>query len=307
MSFEGWRFFGVTYGRQARGQEGDKVKSLGLSEDATMTLANIFDHEVTEFLDRASQLYVENPVYTCDTETEVFKVENFSLPESFTDAVDQWQSRKSLSPEEMTPDRVKVIMGIKWKENAIQAAFKKLNRSKILDRGSTWFLWNESTFDTASGPGFVLPEGLCAVHVHGDLFFEKDSIVNSFLDLTSYFREATYEEVERLIEAGPLEWQGDKPVQSIVSKRCKRLMYMFISQGGFNNSSITISGVRDVAAEVGIALNIETEDGQEILVLPDNLRDITHVFEILTHHYSPGIWDGLWRRYNSAQIVPGQQ
>lgn len=77
----------------------------------------------------------------------------------------------------------------------------------------------------------MLPEGLVAVYVDGDLYFERDSAVNAFLDLSSYFREATSEEVERLIETGPLQWRGEKPIQNVASKRCKRLMYMFMSQG----------------------------------------------------------------------------
>lgn len=306
MSFEGWIFFGVTYGRQAKDVE-QKAKLLRLSKDATQTLARVFDREVSSFLDREDQLYVENPIYNCDLETEVFKVEDYSLPTDFTDAIDQWQSLCSLDPEEMTPERVKVIMGIEQTENGIITAFKKLNRSKILDREATWFWWNNNTFDTADGPGFVLPEGLAAVHTRGDLFFEKDGAVNAFLDLTSYFRGATNEEVERLIVSGPLEWRGDKRIQDVVSKRCKRLMYMFISQGGFNDPNISTVGIRDVAAEIGVTVNIDTKNGQETIVLPDSPGDVTHIFEILTHHYSPGIWDGLWRRYNSGQIVSGQQ
>lgn len=306
MSFEGWIFFGVTYGREAKDVE-EKVKLLRLSEDATRTLAKVFGSEVSSFLDRENQLYVENPVYNCDPETEVFKVEDYSLPADFTEAIDRWQSLDSLEPEEMVPDQVKVIMGVEQTESGIITAFKKLNRSRILDREATWFLWNNNTFDTVDGPGFVLPEGLAAVHTQGDLFFDKERTVNAFLDLTAYFREATREEVEQLIGSGPLEWRGNKPIQNVVSKRCKRLMYMFISRGGFSDPNISTAGIRDVAAEIGLTVDLDTENGQEIIVLPDTSKDITHVFEILTHHYSPGIWDGLWRRYNSAQIVPGQQ
>lgn len=199
MSFGGWKFFGVTYGRQARGQDAEKIKSLKLSGEAEKALANVFASEAAQFLDRDSQLYVENPVYTPDPETEVFKIEDYSLPENMAEVINEWFSRYDLSPDEMTPDKVKVIMGVQWTDGSVQTAFKKLNRSKILDKESTWFWWHESTFDTATGPGFVLPEGLSAVHIHGDLFFEKDSAVNAFLDLSSYFREATSEEVERLL------------------------------------------------------------------------------------------------------------
>jgi hypothetical protein len=307
LSFEGWIFFGVAYGRQAKGPEEDKVKLLRLSEGARATLAAVFDDEVDSFLDRDSKLYVDNPVYNCDLETEVFKIEGFRLPETFTDAVDEWQSHKDLSPEEMTPDRVKIIMGAKWTEDGLLTAFKKLNRSKILDRESKWFWWHNDTFDTADGPGFVLPEGLSAVHKDGDLYFERDRGVNAFLSLDAYFREATHDEVEQLIAASPLEWRGDKPIQNIVSKRCKRLMYMFMSQGGFDDNNISAPGIRDVAAEIGVSVSIEPRDGREILILPNSSGDVTRVFEILTHHYSPGIWDGLWRRYNSSELVPGQQ
>ncbi len=307
MSFGGWKFFGVTYGRQAPDQEAEKVKLLRLSDEAEQTLADVLEREATEFLDRDSQLYIENPIYTLDLETEVFKIEDFPLPDNLTEAIDEWFSRYDLRPEEMTPDRVKVIMGARWIECGVQTAFKRLDRSKILDKESTWFWWDENTFDTATGPGFVLPEGLVAVHVNGDLFFERDSAVNAFLDLSRYFREATREEVERLLETGPLEWRGEKPLQSVVSKRCKRLMYMFMSQGGFDDENIATSGIRDVAAEIGVTVSTETKDGQEVLILPESPGGVTKVFEILTHHYSPGIWDGLWRRYSSSQIVPNQQ
>lgn len=299
-------FFGVTYGRQAKDVE-QKIKLLRLSEDARRTLARVFDHEMSSFLDRDDQLYIENPIYHCDPETEVFKIEDYSLPTDFSDAIDQWQSLYPLSPAEMVPDRVKVIMGVEQTSNGTVTVFKKLNRSRILDREATWFWWNNDTFDTADGPGFILPEGLAAVHTQGDLYFEKDGTINAFLNLTSYFREATNDEVEQIVEAGPIIWKSDKQIQNVVSKRCKRLMYMFKSQGGFDDPSITTDGIRDVAAEIGLNVSTETENGTKVIVLPDKPGDITSVFEILTHHYSPGIWDGLWRRYNSGQIVRTQQ
>ncbi len=181
-----------------------------------------------------------------------------------------------------------------------------MNRSKILDRESKWFFWSAETFDTADGPGFVLPEGLSAVHMDDDLYFERDRDINAFLSLDAYFREATEEEVVTLIEASPLEWGGDKPIQDVVSKRCKRLMHMFVSQGGFDNESVSIIGVRDVATEIGMQIRTVDRDGVDTLVLPDSPGDITHVFEILTEHYSTGIWDGLWRRHNSSEVVSGQ-
>ncbi len=128
MSFEGWIFFGVTYGREAKGPQEDKVKLLRLSQRAIGMLAAVFDREVASFLDRESKLYVENPMYGCDLSTEVFKIENFQLPKTFIGAIGQWQGNKSLGPEEMTPDRVKVIMGAKWTEDGILAAFKSFRQ-----------------------------------------------------------------------------------------------------------------------------------------------------------------------------------
>jgi hypothetical protein len=114
--------------------------------------------------------------------------------------------------------------------------------------------------------------------------------------------------VEELVESSPLSWAGEKSIHDVVSKRCKKLMYMFMSQGGFEGSDITPVGLRDVGADMGLNIgSVDTdENGQQILYLPHHSQGVTNVFEILTHHYSPGIWDGRWRRYPSVQIVTGQ-
>lgn len=307
MSFKGWKFFGV---RRRKSEEDDPrrdIKLLRLTGRAERRLEEVFHEDSQEFLDRRQYVFVENPLFRPNRSTDVFTIDSFPFPAAFLEAIRKWQTWKDLEPSEVHPENVKAIMGVYLEDDLVErVAFKKLDKSKILDQESVWLNWSQNTLDVPDGPAVALPEGLCAVYSNETLFFDNYHTTNGLLDLTPYFRESTAEEIDALFETGPIKWEGRRSVHDTVSQRCKRLMYLFNKAGGFENERMTPTNIKDRAAVINLDLELKIDDdGRELLSVPSSSGDLTKLFKLLTHHYYPGIWDDVWRETDSMHVVPG--
>lgn len=309
MSFEGWKFFGVRRGKREDDDPKRDIKLLRLTGRAERRLEGVFQEETQEFLDRRQHVFVDNPLFRPNKSSDVFVIESFPFPTAFSQAIEQWQTWDDLEPSEIHSENVKAIMGVYLQEDSVRyAAFKKLDKSKVLDQESVWLNWSRNTLDVPDGPAIALPAGLSAVFSGETLYFENYHTTNGLLNLTPYFRESTTEEIDTLFETGPIKWVGKHSVHETVSQRCKRLMYLFNKAGGFENERMTPTNIKDRAAVINLNLELGIDgDGREVLSAPSSSSDVTKLFKLLTHHYYPGIWDDVWRETDSMQIVPGTQ
>ena len=309
MNLDGWKFFGVRQGKRESDDPRRDIKLLRLTGRAEQRLAEVFQEEVERFINRQRCVFVSNPLRQPDRQTQVFVVESFPFPPAFSQAVREWQTWEDLEPAEINPDNVKAVLGVYIENDVVMfAAFKKLDRSKVLDQETVWLSWDRDTLDVPDGPAVTLPEGLCAVYSEGSLFFDNYQTTNGLLDLTPYFRESTTEEIDALFDAGPIKWEGERTVHDTVSQRCKRLMYLFNKGGGFSNERLTPSNIREHAAVVNLDVELKSdENGESYVVAPKTSGDLTRFFKLLTNHYYPGIWDDVWRETDAMHVVPTAQ
>lgn len=128
------------------------VRLIELNDRANTQLEQIFQKDVREYLQLESVAYF--PDYTPDRGSENVKVDNFQLPANMERGMILWHSRDRLLPESIRPQVVKAIVAVETDfrppNNANeqrqrfvkQAAFKRLDKSKILDQSVFRLLWD---------------------------------------------------------------------------------------------------------------------------------------------------------------------
>jgi len=287
-----------------------KTKLIRLPRKDRESLAEEVNEERKDFLSREPKPF--NPGYKLGDD-EVFKLENFTLPDHLVWAAQNAESCGDLKRTEIKPQTVKAVAGISVQgANTAEssevgvAAFKSLNRSQILDASRKVFQWTPDTFERRSDPSLIIPEGLDAVYSEGSLYFKTFRKTNGFLDLTGEFQELTNEAVQGVLDSvGWLSYQDkDVPLEKALNQTNRRLFSLINATEDFADLGLEL--VKTKASELNFPLRtIDGEDGAEVMLLPSSSGEMKAHLEFLLQRFYPGIFDGKLRRSNSSEVVGG--
>lgn len=268
-------------------------------------VAEDFLDDVETYLDLEPKTF--DPGYKLEEE-EIFRIDDFELPEHLV-----WTARNPEAPHdiqrsEVKPGSIKALVGVSLnpptaeQESSVRvAAFKVLNRSRIVEPSRNMFEWSGETFVRKEEPAIIIPDGLDAVYTADALYFKTFQTTNSFLDLTDHFTELSNESITGVLEE--VSWlvyeSVEIPMDRVLNQTCRRLFSMINRSEGF--AEMEVERIVSRAEELGFDLNLS--DDRERIVLPTNSKDMKHHLEFLLQRYYPGIFDGRLRRATSSEIV----
>jgi hypothetical protein len=214
----------------------------------------------------------------------------------------RWHSRDPLLPEHVRPHGVKALVAVETdyapaegdneQERRLvrQVAFKRLNKSRIIDRSVLRILWSRDTFDRIDGPGMTIPEGLDALYEEGTLYFNSYQTASGFLDLTGAFEEATEPQIDDVMNQGILRFAGEGTIHDFLSPTNKRAISMLWRSGRL--SRLRVQDVREQAEVYGIDLQLDESGHEERILVPETNKDFKVLLDLLNQNYFPGIFDG---------------
>lgn len=284
-----------------------KTKLIRLPRQDRESLAGEFEEEIANFLNHEPKLF--DPGYKLDN-GEIFKIEDFALPEHLVWAANNSEACGDIQRAEVKPQTVKAIVGVPSKNPVAEesseisiAAFKSLNRSRVLDASRRRFEWTPDTFVKSTNPSVVVPEDLDAVYSEGSLYFRTFRTTNSFLDLTYEFTELTNDAVQGVLdEVNWLSYQDkDVPLDKVLNQTCRRLFLLIQATENFPDLELDL--IKSKALGLGFPLRTSRVDDSEVIVLPSTPTEMKDHLEFLLQRFYPGIFDGRLRRSNSSEIV----
>lgn len=298
------RFFGILPVRRKE----MRTKLIRIPREDRESLAEDVDEERKDFLSRESKPF--DPGYKLEDD-EVFKIENFTLPDHLVWAAQNAENCGDLQRAEIKPQTVKAVAGISLEgANTAEssevrvATFKSLTRSQILDASRKVFQWTLDTFERRSDPSLIIPEGLDAVYSEGSLYFKTFRKTNGFLDLTGEFQELTNEAVQGVLDGvGWLSYQDeDVPLEKVLNQTNRRLFSLINATEDFAELGLDL--VKNKALDLGFPFRTTSgEDGDEVMLLPSSSIEMKAHLEFLLQRFYPGIFDGRLRRSNSSEVV----
>ncbi len=296
-------FFGVLPVRRKE----MKTKFIRLPRRDRQELAEEVLGEKEYFLNREPKPF--DPGYKLEDD-EIFEVKDFALPEHLTWAANNSEACGDIERAEVKPQSVKAIVGVSLEPLGMEAssdvgvaAFKALDRSKVLDASRRRFEWSPDTFVRRTQPSVVVPEGLDAVYENGSLFFRTFRTANGFLDLTGIFQELTNEAVVGVLhDVTWLTYQNSEvPFEKALNQTCRKLFSLMKATEGF--SELELDLIKGKALEIGFPLRTNGEGDNEAILLPSNPGEMKMHLEFLLQRVYPGIFDGKLRRSNSSEVL----
>jgi hypothetical protein len=287
------------------------VRLIRPSDRVNSELEEIFQKDIREYQQLDSKDFY--PDYTPKRGAENFKLGDFRLPAIMERGMILWHSRERLRPEDVRLRGVKALAAVevghtppdnpneRGQQFVRRAAFKRLDKSRIIDQRVLRIVWSRDTFDRIDGPGMTVPEGLDALYEEGTLYFNNHQTASGFLDLTDAFDEASGPQIDDVMNQGVLLFAGEGTIHDFVNQTNKRAISMLWRSGRL--SSIEVQDVMDKAAEYGIELQTGVSEGQERILVPDTNKGFKELLDLLNQDYFPGIFDGEHYVANSKRPV----
>jgi len=171
------------------------VRRIALTQPIQNDLQDEFEEQRKIFLPHDVTVYEFNGSYKPSKE-EVFRIPRFKLPPEVLDVV---QKPQGVSPLLLpVPEgKIKSIFAIQYRKNGKYDSilFQSFPVSRIIDKTTWTLLLAGEQFSRFNDHAMSLGKSLVAVFQGGDLYFRSYRAVGQFLDIDTYFRDATDEDI----------------------------------------------------------------------------------------------------------------
>jgi hypothetical protein len=287
------------------------VRRIDLGDEADPEMEDVFEKDIDQYRQLETKDFY--PDYTPTRGAENFKVDDFKLPTVMERGMGLWHSRDPLLPQDIRPHGVKAIVGVETERTDPDdenergqrivklAAFKRLDRSRIIDQSVLRIFWDKGTFDKIDGPGMTVPEGLDALYEDGTLYFSSHRTASGFLDLTNIFNEASAPQIDEVMSQDILIFTGEGTIHDFVNSTCKRAISMLHRSGRM--SGLKVRDIKEQAEAYGIELQLDGSGEAERIVVPETNRSFKELLDLLNQNYFPGIFDGEHYVANSKRPI----
>ena len=265
-------------------------------------LAELFEQQAGEFLTTDTEEITFDGNYKVE-DHEVFVLDNFTLSSKLISAAKQPNQCDDISLDaETTPTIKSILAAVHDPDEGTQTVyFQAFSRSQLLVKKLT-ILHSSTTFHKLNESGLSLGTSLAAVFRNGKLYFRSFAIVNRFLDVKDYFKEATDEEIRGLVgHVVLLAEDADKLVKDADSWMRKRFAALQIS-GILDH--ITARKTANKAEKYGMTIQIKKKDGKDAIVFPSDKKKAKQLLTFLNEGFYQGeLTDRLYQT-NSQRALP---
>ncbi len=259
-------------------------------------LTGVFEQQAEEFLDDDLERIPFTSTYGVET-TEIFRIHPYNIPVAIQTAI---RSPTQLDTLEIGGDDAHIIKGImaaEVKRGKSSVFIQSFNKVRLLDRRFT-LLHSKDTFTKLESPGLTLDTKISAALVDGSLLFRTFATVSQFLNLYTYFHDATDPEIEEVISS-PLFEVDDQAALMEICDQPMRKRFSAIKASGILDT-LDMPKCKTAARKVGLTLTlVDKGSKKERIGFPTEKREIKDLLTFLTEGIYQGVLTGQTFKSNS--------
>ena len=260
------------------------IRRIPLTADLGTELAQFFASQQSEFVENKQQIAFSGS-YNVGSD-EIFTITDYPLSDAIGNALSNPLPCQLLNLNNET-HRIKALFTGSWSNNNKIVNFQIFDSGKLLSKGWT-LIGSGDLYKKLEEPGLVLQEKLTAHYANGTLYFSSYHNTKRFLDLSSYFREATDTDLDAFVATELFAFEDQSSFKnnadSIIRKKVALLQKNKVLE------DLTVADIQSVAnsfnqglpAEHHIKINI-SEDGK--LVVPQDKKQLKELIRFLDEDY----------------------
>lgn len=294
-----FHFFAIT---QTSGKD-QKVARIRATQSLQTDLTKLFEQQANDFFDDDAKEIPFDGSYKVD-DHEIFVIDNFSLDESLSSASKHPNQFENIVLDSETTPSIKSILAAAHNRNdgTPTVYFQAFNRVQLLVKSRLTILHSSATFHRLKEEGLTLGTSLAAIFKDGKLYFRSFALINRFLDVKEYFKEATNEEILEVVGHSVLLAEDtDKLTKQADSWMRKR--FAVLQSSGILDQ-ITARKTANKAKKYGFELEIKKKDGKDAIVFPAGKKQAKELLTFLNEGFYQGeLTDRLYQT-NSQRVLP---
>ncbi len=264
-------------------QAGGGVLRLSLGQDLTDELTGVFRTSGEALLIAQELIPLSDEPFTPD-ETEAWNIEGFKMPEDLARAFENPIGTPSAG-RNIEESRVKCIIGHGLGDAGDVTAFQVIDKRQVLSTRGFSLILDGDVFRKLRDPGLLVSDQVQAVFVNGNLIFKSLWWARRIFNLESYYVEATQDQIDAFVARPDVAVRDPEFAEESSQWERKRIGYLMRS-GLLDQTRPT--EVREKAAEYGIDVEVDLENGQERLVVPEEASERRKLLKFLEEDYYHG-------------------
>lgn len=218
-------------------------------------------------------------------ETQVWTIEEFELPQHLRGAVQEPLACPALAAGDAIGIGLKAVVASFPDDGAL--VFQVIDRRRVLEpRGLTMIL-DDGTFRRIREPGLQLSDKAHVILQGQELRFRSAYWARRVFDISTFYIEATEEEVDAWIARDDLAFECDVDVYRERMSQWERKRIGFILSSGILEQ-VDVPVIRERAREYGLDLGIAEDGAEERLIIPENATERRDLIKFLEEDYYRG-------------------
>ena len=233
-----------------------------------------FSRAVGSLLDNRSPVDFDGKYNPQDDSQEYLRIHNYNLEQEIKNALINPLGLESYQPENGVLPKIRALfVGECTNKNGkdhFTVAFQRFKKDQYITQTKFHLLFSNDTFRKVDEIGISISPYVDCVFQDGELFFISYHFAKQILDLSSYYREATNDEISNFISSNSITMEnGDKFVEQSNSWERKKI-------ASINDSGVlrrfTAMQIMDAAKSEGVEITVRDKH----IVLPEdrNIRRI---------------------------------
>lgn len=253
------------------------VLRMDLAQSIGNSARELFLKAAQDFEKGIDDTIIFDPGYQLQ-EGECFEIKDFAIPDELKSACRQPISAVRLNKDDLADLPIKSIVGYDFSGGKELIFFQNFDSRRILipGRGLNLFATADaSTFKELESPVVLLDANLAAIWDKGTLKFKNFNNAKKIFDLTTYFTEATDEQIEEFVAHSFISSEGKEKVMKACTAWSRKKIALILR--GKVLDSMTAKSIKAAAKVVDYEVPM---DGNKIK-LPSDKKELKELLQFL--------------------------
>jgi hypothetical protein len=259
-----------------------RIVKFNLSNDVQADLTTYLkDQEV--WFDRQQDEIVFDGKYKPDA-GEVLCIENYDDIDNLESAIRNPTSLDLVDPSEDFFHDIKALFsGYILATGGFKVLLQNFDRRKIISTNGLSFFHSDNVYKKIEGIGLTIDHKLTATIEEGKLKFFSFHNARQIFDLSEYYKEATNKNVIEFSNMDLIKSADNNQLLEMSDSWVRRKISLIQQSGILQN--VPINEMKVVATEFSIPFLTVTENGDELIQIPDNKSDLKKLLRFLDEDY----------------------
>lgn len=264
----------------------ESINLLRTTNDVQTKLTDIFLKGAEKLSEPSLDRVPFTQSYNTD-ESEIFSISDFVLSAGVESAIDDPASVDSLNLSSGDLPPIKAIFtGWKTSNGELSVAYQLFKKNQYLTRSGVSLILSSGTFNELATPGIIISYEIVAFYDNGELLFNSYYQARQVLELAQHYRQATQSDIDSFVSNDSVVVEDVAAFNAMADTWVRRKLAI-IQDGGLLDS-ISVSDIVSKASEFDIAISTRTEDGVEVIEVPEDKKAVKELLRFLDEDYFEG-------------------